>query len=415
MTIRLRSLWNWLREDLREFPATYGLVAAWSIVFLAAVVSQALTNPSTTLLKWPTVTPGSARAWGAMNQETLGGLEYWRCLLATFLHVNTPHLLLNLIGLHQLGRLVENWYGGGQFLAIVLLVGGLGNGLAAVAREWLQPGHPWQSIGGSTVVFGLMALSAIGGRRSGTSVGVSLYRLMMGLLVVNAVIGLVIPGIDNFAHLAGALVGAVIGWFDPWLIRWADLKVTRALGWTVTLILLIAVGVQYREQRIHSRVQAEFKSRELRLNALRTQMAMIHQLREIYLAIAQRGWIPPGAWVVQSQEGHRIVIGPWRKPRGADDLDPADLDLRLSLRRLGTEERNLESRESRTVDDAQRAEARRTFETLTARALSKPPTPDEVKEYLAACNPLIADLQSRIAAVQADAVRWKRTVLGAEP
>ena len=408
MTLRSRSAWNWLRGDVREFPATYGLMAAWVLAFLATLASQAFSIPNASLLKWPTVTSATTRAWGGMSHETLAAREFWRCVLATFLHVNTLHLALNLIGLHQLGRLVENWYGGGLYLLIALLVGGLGNALAAAARDWLQPNHPWQSVGGSTLVFGLMALCAVGGRRSGTSVGASLYRLMMGLLVVNALIGLVIPGIDNFAHLSGAAMGGLIGWFDPWLIQWADRRFTRALGWTAAFLLALAVGVQIRERL----VLANSQHIENRLNSLRIQWTLIRHLHDIYLAIAQRGWIPPGAWVVQSPDGRRMVIGPWRKPRGMEDLDPADLELRLSLRRLGAEERTLEIKESRSFLDPRRVEARRTFDALTARALSKPPTPEEVEEYLAAWDLLIDDFQKRFVALEAEAARWRRSLLG---
>ena len=72
---------------------------------------------------------------------------------------------------------------------LVILIGFLGNGLAALARPLFGPTNAQvlmiTSGGGSTVVFGLIGLIAVVGLRSRSRMGKYLYNQMIGLLAFN--------------------------------------------------------------------------------------------------------------------------------------------------------------------------------------------------------------------------------------
>jgi membrane associated rhomboid family serine protease len=210
--------------------------------------------------------------FGDLTWQNLLNGQVWRLVTATFLHASLPHLVLNLIGMVQLGRLVEPWYGARQFLAICLGLGSLGNlaGMmmrqgAAAVRVWLQahglnlavpgglangggPAFAAQvtSVGGSIIILGLCGLSLVVGWRSRTRVGAFLRDQMIGILVFIALIGIVgIHIVDNFGHAGGALVGAAAGFLHRPLFRTERHGPTRRiLGVIVVAVLAASIGCQ---------------------------------------------------------------------------------------------------------------------------------------------------------------------------
>jgi hypothetical protein len=131
----------------------------------------------------------------------------------------------------------------------VILIGILGNGLAALARPLFGPNNAQvlmiTSGGGSTVVFGLIGLIAVVGLRSRSRMGKYLYNQMIGLLAFNFVIGLTIPQIDNYAHAGGAIAGALIGRLHYTLLGWHESKPIYAritLGLSIVAIAASIYG-----------------------------------------------------------------------------------------------------------------------------------------------------------------------------
>lgn len=131
----------------------------------------------------------SGRLFGSWNSAEILSGQVWRAVCATFIHFGVIHIALNTFGLIQLGRLIEEWYGPRLFFVIIILTGFLGNFAAALARPIMaEPSANLLFIssgGGSTVVFGLIGLVAVVGKRSRSRMGLYLYRQMVGLLVFN--------------------------------------------------------------------------------------------------------------------------------------------------------------------------------------------------------------------------------------
>src|SRR4051794_15480228 len=149
---------------------TLTLAALWVVVFALMQWRQGVFHPSTNPLRFGLIDVATSHQFGDATRGELAVGQVWRAVTSTFIHYSILHLALNLFGFLQLGILVEEWYGSAQFLAIYLLIGGLGNLLAWVGRP-VAGGLDVHSGGGSTVVFGLIGLCAVVGLRLRTAEG----------------------------------------------------------------------------------------------------------------------------------------------------------------------------------------------------------------------------------------------------
>jgi rhomboid protease GluP len=140
--------------------------------------------------------------------------RWWTVLTAGWLHGGVLHILFNVLWVRQLGPAVAELYGPGRMVIIYTLAGVAGFALSSVAGAYLY----WMplavlrganiTVGASAPIFGLLGAVVYYGRRTGSSqasqAGLQ-YALMLG------VFGLIMPGIDNYAHAGGFLGGYVTG------------------------------------------------------------------------------------------------------------------------------------------------------------------------------------------------------------
>ena len=128
--------------------------------------------------------------------------EWYRLVTAGFVHYGLIHLAFNMVLLYRFGDMVERAVGRAGFLALyaaALLAGSFGALL-------LTPNA--LTAGASGAVFGLVGAAAVGMRQRGINVwqtGVG------GLLVINLILTVVIPGISVGGHLGGLTAGAAAG------------------------------------------------------------------------------------------------------------------------------------------------------------------------------------------------------------
>jgi rhomboid protease GluP len=149
--------------------------------------------------------PQDLFAWGASH--VLANAEQpWRLLSSTFLHVGLLHLAVNMQALWVAGPIADAMLGRWQFLMIYLCAGIFG-GLAAMIGA--QP--TTVLVGASGAVFGTMGAIAAGifrhGDRLREEVVASLKRLLWSFVAINLLIGFLLPGVSNAAHLGGLLSG----------------------------------------------------------------------------------------------------------------------------------------------------------------------------------------------------------------
>lgn len=148
-------------------------------------------------------------AWGANFSPATQDGEWWRIVSAMFLHFGIVHLTLNMIALWEGARLLEPLVGGTRLLAVYLCAGVGGNLLSLIVH-----GDGAVSGGASGAIFGIYgALVVLLLRNRGMHAGPHrlLLPIVAGFTVVAILLGLVIPGIDNAAHVGGLLAGTLTG------------------------------------------------------------------------------------------------------------------------------------------------------------------------------------------------------------
>lgn len=164
--------------------------------------------------------------------------QWWRLLTSTFLHANLMHILFNMYALLVLGSTLERVLGAARFAAIYF-ASGLGGSVAALWFAELNT----LSVGASGAIFGLMTATIVVGRRLHIDTSQIAFWL-----VLNVVLGFLVPGIDWRAHLGGAALGAIAAQIVT-LRRSANTKEWRWIGVTLLLVILV-VAVLVRNGQI---------------------------------------------------------------------------------------------------------------------------------------------------------------------
>ena len=147
----------------------------------------------------------------ALDKPAVAAGEYWRLWTVTLLHGNELHLFFNMYALYLSGRIVERWYGSLWFLLFYLVCAAAGS----VASFVLGGDVP--SVGASGAVFGLFGLLLSAGRvhHPVDKQSRALVSQLGMLILINLVFGLVVPGIDNAAHVGGLVAGLWLGALIP--------------------------------------------------------------------------------------------------------------------------------------------------------------------------------------------------------
>ncbi|MBX2801966.1 MAG: rhomboid family intramembrane serine protease [Myxococcales bacterium] len=140
--------------------------------------------------------------------------EYFRLLMPLFIHAGWVHLLLNGLAFVQLAALVELLWGGRRLL-LFYVVCGLGGSLTSAVLNGPEMGY---SVGASGAILGLAGV-VLGTTWFGTPtvrgwllelVG---RRLLYGVFLTFAIgfgLWLVLPRVDNWAHLGGLITGLLL-------------------------------------------------------------------------------------------------------------------------------------------------------------------------------------------------------------
>lgn len=146
--------------------------------------------------------------FGAKVNEFIAEGEVWRLFTAMFLHGDIIHLLFNLYALYILGPMVEGFFGHRRFL-LIYFIGGLWGSVASYAFSQAI------SVGASGAIFGLIGATTIYFLRYRENFGPRGRAIVQNMLVVigiNLVLGLSVPGIDNWGHMGGLIGGTAVAY-----------------------------------------------------------------------------------------------------------------------------------------------------------------------------------------------------------
>ena len=141
--------------------------------------------------------------FGANFRPLVQAGEVWRLATSMFLHIGIIHLLVNMYSLLIIGRQLESFLGKWKFLIVYLGSGILGSLLSVVI-------HSSISAGASGAIFGLLGSLLYFGYHYRLYLGTVLKTQVIPIIIINLLIGFMVPGIDNFAHIGGLVGGYLI-------------------------------------------------------------------------------------------------------------------------------------------------------------------------------------------------------------
>lgn len=130
--------------------------------------------------------------------------QYYRLITGIFLHGSVMHVGFNIYALYVIGSQIENYYGRIKYLIIYLF-----SGLMGALFSMIFGGNV-ASIGASGAIFGLMGALLYFGYHYRVYLGNVLKTQLIPLIIFNLVLGFILTGVDNFAHIGGLIGGVLI-------------------------------------------------------------------------------------------------------------------------------------------------------------------------------------------------------------
>jgi rhomboid protease GluP len=205
----------------RPYKFTIIILIANLFMFMLMWQSSGLTSP----VLWNGFPEPVLDAYGAKVNALIQAGQWWRFVTPMFIHVNLPHLLVNMYSLWVVGPYVERLYGSAKFVVFWVLTG-----IAGVVGSYLtvrpsMPGsflgrfffkaHDVPSAGASGALFGLVGVLFVFGIKFRHELPEGFKRAfgtgMLPIILINLFIGYIGRGvIDNAAHVGGLLAGAAL-------------------------------------------------------------------------------------------------------------------------------------------------------------------------------------------------------------
>jgi rhomboid protease GluP len=169
---------------------------------------------------------------------------WWTVLSAGWLHGGVLHILFNMMAFRQIAPAIADIYGGPRLVIIYTISSVCGFLLSSLAGAYMPPvpilGGASFTLGASAAIFGLLGALMHYGRRGGSSI---MRAQVTSYAVSMFVFGLIMPGIDNYAHAGGFLGGYLASaWLDP-LKKPSVNHMIGALACLLATVLAIAASI----------------------------------------------------------------------------------------------------------------------------------------------------------------------------
>lgn len=181
----------------------------------------------------------------------LGLKQPWRLVTACFLHGSLIHILFNMWVLMDIGPIVEELYGSARYLFLYTVTGIFGYVTSSMwmAIRYGGAGYlpPIPSIGASGALLGLIGLLiSVTSRRSGAAAQMLKTQLIRWVVYI-FIIGFIMSGTDNAAHLGGLASGFILGRLvmDRQPHDMIERKRANALGWSTALVIAISFAFMF--------------------------------------------------------------------------------------------------------------------------------------------------------------------------
>ncbi|MBR5468209.1 MAG: rhomboid family intramembrane serine protease [Firmicutes bacterium] len=129
--------------------------------------------------------------------------EFYRLLTSMFFHADWSHVLFNALSIYIFGSRCEK-YIGRKYTVALYFASGVGAAILSASQGAVL------SVGASGAVFGLIGAVLVLSRMRKREVGGISYFTILLYAMVSIGMGVMAEGVDNFAHVGGLLVGAML-------------------------------------------------------------------------------------------------------------------------------------------------------------------------------------------------------------
>jgi len=177
---------------------------------------------------------GALHALGAAGALPWSEGRWWTVFTAIYLHGSLLHILFNLMWVRQLAPPAEELFGRARLVVIFTLAGVAGFVVSNLAGVRL-------TIGASGAVFGLLGAMVQYGRSRGGAFGLAVFQQYGRWAVVLLVLGFLMPGVNNLAHVGG-FVG---GYLAARLAGHGERSAESGLHRLAALVLMAVTGLSF--------------------------------------------------------------------------------------------------------------------------------------------------------------------------
>lgn len=160
-------------------------------------------------------------ATGSIPIERFG--RFWTVISAMYLHGGLLHIVFNMIAFSQLAPRVVREFGTYRTLAIYTMGGAIGFWISYRAGVTF-------TIGASGAVCSLIGALLYYGKSRGGIYGQALFRHVGGWAIGILIFGLLMPGINNWAHGGGFAAGIALAYLLGYRERRSEGPMDRILG-----------------------------------------------------------------------------------------------------------------------------------------------------------------------------------------
>ena len=247
------GLWGfapWLTRLGRDFGFTEVIIVGCSLLFIITLLLRDPESIGGGI--FGLLSPGRKALFlfgssGSLPVFTFG--RWWTVLSAAWLHGGILHIVMNMLWIRQLVPVLTQFYGVGRLVIIYTASSIAGFGVTSFMGLLALPGplHGASfTVGASAPLFGLFGALVLYGQRTGSSM---LSRQVWQWVLIFGVLGLLIPFVDNWAHLGGFAGGWLAArYLDPLKPESAQHLVAAlvCLGATLLSILISVLhGLQF--------------------------------------------------------------------------------------------------------------------------------------------------------------------------
>jgi rhomboid protease GluP len=242
------GLWGFA-PALRNLSADFGFaplvvgacVTLWLVTLLVTFLSSGGEFGSGNILSILSPITGVLLLFGASGSIPVFRLgRWWTVLSAGWLHAGLLHVAMNMYWVWQMGPGITELFGPARTVIIYTAGGIAGFTLSSLAGQYF-PNLPFLraaglTIGASAPVFGLIGALYHYGRTTSSAV----KQMAVSIMIQAAIFGLLIPGIDNFAHLGGFFGGYLTSAFlNPMTRERGDHMIIAVLCLAATALSIV--------------------------------------------------------------------------------------------------------------------------------------------------------------------------------